>query len=257
MRINAGAMSYGSVREIRDKAARSMLVALAMTLSEDPIARLRAIEAKIASAAVFASRKASDVTLIAVSKTFAADAIRPVLAAGHRDFGENRVQEALQKWPALRDAFPQTRLHLIGPLQSNKVRDAVRLFDAIHSVDRDSLAGSLAAELSKTARRPLLFVQVNTGLEPQKSGVAPRDAAAFLMRLRDVHGLAISGLMCIPPEAQQPSPHFALLNQLSRDCDALLLSMGMSGDYELAVKLGATHVRVGSAIFGARHTSMI
>jgi PLP dependent protein len=228
-----------------------------MTPQDDPVVRLRAIEAKIASAAAFASREVSRVTLIAVSKTFEVEAIRPVLSAGHRDFGENRVQEALQKWPALRDAFPQTQLHLIGPLQSNKARDAVRVFDAIHSVDRESLAESLASELTKTARRPLLFVQVNTGLEPQKSGATPRDAAPFVRRLREVHGLAVSGLMCIPPESQQPSPHFALLHQLSRDCDAPLLSMGMSGDFELAVKLGATHVRVGSAIFGARQTSTI
>jgi hypothetical protein len=256
IRISAGAPPRRSRRAIRDKAKRSVLVDFVMTLPDDPVARLRAIDAKIASAAAFAGRDPAQVTLIAVSKTFAAEAILPLLQAGHRAFGENRVQDAAQKWPPLRDAYPQAQLHLIGPLQSNKARDAVRLFDAIHSVDRDSLAEALANEFAKTERRPLSFVQVNTGLEPQKSGVAPRDAPAFVRRLREVHGLAISGLMCIPPEAQPPSPHFAHLNQLSRDCGAPLLSMGMSADFEIAVKLGATHVRVGSALFGARHTSM-
>jgi hypothetical protein len=162
------------------------------------------------------------------------------------------VQEAREKWPFLKERFDGVRLHLIGPLQSNKVRDALKLFDAIHSVDRESLAESLAAELARSSAKPALFVQINTGLEPQKSGVAPISAPGFVRRLREVHGLNPQGLMCIPPEADEPAPHFAMLRQIAKDCGLPLLSMGMSGDFEAAAKLGATHVRVGSAIFGAR-----
>src|SRR5690606_19880498 len=173
-------------------------------------------------------------------------------AAGQRLFGENRVQEAQGKWPALKARHPDIELHLIGPLQSNKAADAVALFDAIHTIDRDKIAAAVAAEMRKQARRPLLLVQVNTGLEPQKAGIPPGETAAFLARCREVHGLTIGGLMCIPPAGQPPSPHFALLARLARENGLALLSMGMSGDFEAAIQLGATHVRVGSAIFGAR-----
>ena len=216
------------------------------------VQRLADIRGRIVKAGAQVGRDTSVVTLIAVSKTFSVEAIEPVIAAGHRAFGENRVQEARAKWPALKDKFPDVNLHLIGPLQSNKVRDALKLFDAIHSLDRESLAEALATELSKTGKQPILFVQVNSGLELQKSGVIPKEAPSFVRRLREVHGLSPQGLMVIPPEADDPGPHFALLRQLSKDCVLPLLSMGMSGDFETAVKLGATHVRVGSAIFGAR-----
>lgn len=224
-----------------------------MTNSQTVAERLKDIQDRIAKAGAQVGRDASATTLIAVSKTFGPAAIEPALAAGHRHFGENRVQEARDKWPDLKARFPDVRLHLIGPLQSNKVRDALTLFDYIHSVDRESLAEALARDIAKTEARPVLFVQVNTGLEPQKSGVAPAEAPAFVHRLRQVHALAPAGLMCIPPEADDPGPHFALLRQVAKDCDLPLLSMGMSGDFETAVKLGATHIRVGSAIFGSRH----
>lgn len=226
-----------------------------MNVQASAATKLDEVRAHIARSAAAFHRPVSSVVLIAVSKTFEASAIEPVLAAGHRDFGENRVQEAQRKWPDLVSTFPDVRLHLIGPLQSNKARDAVRLFYAIHSLDRESLAEHLAQEMAKSGRAPLLFVQVNTGTEPQKSGVAPPDAALFVRRCREVHGLIIHGLMCIPPEAQAPAPHFAMLRQIGRDCELPFLSMGMSADYETAVKLGATHVRVGSAIFGHRHTA--
>ncbi|MGE0847162.1 MAG: YggS family pyridoxal phosphate-dependent enzyme [Flavobacteriaceae bacterium] len=207
---------------------------------------------RLAQAAREAGRDPASVTLIAVSKTFDAEAIEPVIAVGQRVFGENRVQEAQGKWPALMERHGGIELHLIGPLQSNKAGDAVALFDAIHTVDRDKIAGALSREMARQGRRPALFVQVNTGLEPQKAGVAPDEAAAFVKRCREAHGLEIAGLMCIPPFDQPPSPHFALLAKLAREAGVDGLSMGMSGDFEEAVMLGATHVRVGSAIFGHR-----
>ena len=191
-------------------------------------------------------------TLVAVSKTFAADEVAPVIAAGQRVFGENRVQEAKSKWPALRDLTPDLVLHLIGPLQSNKAREAVELFDVIETVDRPKIAEALAAETARTGRAPTLLVQVNTGAEPQKAGVLPHDADAFLAACRDRYGLAVAGLMCIPPAGEQASPHFALLNRIAARNGLPILSMGMSSDYELGIQLGATHVRVGSAIFGTR-----
>jgi PLP dependent protein len=215
--------------------------------------RLQEVETRIAAAAARAGRDPADVTLIAVSKTFGADAIAPVLAAGQREFGENRVQEAEGKWPALKARHPDLRLHLIGPLQTNKAREAVALFDAIHTVDRDRLAGVLAKEMARQGRSPTLFVEVNTGNEPQKAGVAPDEAAAFVARCRDVHRLKIEGLMCIPPFADDPAPHFKMLRDLGQRLGLKSLSMGMSADYETAILNGATHVRVGSAIFGARN----
>ena len=190
--------------------------------------------------------------MIAVAKTFGADAIEPVIAAGQRVFGENRVQEAKAKWPALRARHGDLELHLVGSLQSNKAREAVALFDAIHSVDRASLAAALAKEIATQARRPLLFVEINTGAEPQKAGVQPQDADAFLAACRDRYGLPISGLMCIPPLDEAPAPHFALTAQIARRNGLALLSMGMSADFATAIALGATHVRVGTAIFGER-----
>jgi PLP dependent protein len=187
-----------------------------------------------------------------VSKSFPAEAIEPVLAAGQRAFGENYVQEAKGKWPALRERFGEVELHLIGPLQSNKARDAVALFDVIHTLDRPSLAEALAKEIARAGRAPRLLVQVNTGEEPQKGGVAPGEADAFLDSCRARYGLAVEGLMCIPPEKDPPSPHFALLATIARRNRLKTLSMGMSADFEAAIQLGATHVRVGSAIFGAR-----
>jgi PLP dependent protein len=187
-----------------------------------------------------------------VSKTHGEDRIRPVLEAGHCIFGENRVQEAKAKWPALREEFPDIALHLIGPLQSNKTREAIELFDAIHSLDRPKLAGALRGEIDRAGRAPLLFVQVNTGEEPQKAGVAPQDTPRFLAQCRDEFGLRVEGLMCIPPADEPPAPHFALLAKIARAEGLPWLSMGMSGDFETAIRFGATHVRVGSAIFGER-----
>lgn len=218
----------------------------------DTVKHLNEVRDKIAAAEREAGRPTGSVTLVAVSKTFGPDDIRPVLAAGHRTFGENRVQEAEAKWPALRDEFPGIELHLIGPLQSNKASEAVALFDVIETVDRDKIAVELAKEMSRQGKAPQLYVQVNTGMEQQKAGVSPRDAVAFVKRCRDVHGLAIAGLMCIPPVEENPGPHFALLEKLGREAGVDKLSMGMSGDYDLAVRFGATSVRVGSAIFGAR-----
>jgi pyridoxal phosphate enzyme (YggS family) len=192
------------------------------------------------------------VTLIAVSKTFAAQAIEPVIAAGQRVFGENRVQEAKAKWPGLKDRHRDLELHLIGPLQSNKAREAVALFDAIHSLDRPSLCAALAKEKERLDRQPTLFVELNTGAEPQKSGVLPQTADAFLKDCREVYGLSISVLMCIPPADEPPAPHFALTAKIARRNGLALLSMGMSADFATAVGLGATHVRVGTAIFGER-----
>ncbi len=213
---------------------------------------LAAIRGRIAAAEQDAKRAPGSVKLIAVSKTFPADDMLPALGAGQRLFGENRVQEAEGKWPPLVAETPDIELHLIGPLQSNKAREAVALFDVIHTVDREKIAAALAAEMVRQGRTPRLFVQVNTGLEPQKAGIPPREALAFVDRCRSVHGLAIAGLMCIPPAEEAPGPHFALLAKLAREADVAGLSMGMSGDFETAIAFGATHVRVGSAIFGGR-----
>jgi pyridoxal phosphate enzyme (YggS family) len=192
------------------------------------------------------------VELVAVSKTFSADEIRPFLEAGQRVFGENRVQEAQAKWPELRASYEGIELHLIGPLQSNKAREAVVLFDVIETVDREKIAVALKAEIERAGKAPRLLVQVNIGLEPQKAGIPPNEAAAFVKRCREVHGLAIEGLMAIPPEGVPPGPYFAQMAGLAREVGASVLSMGMSADFETAVAMGATHVRVGSALFGAR-----
>lgn len=192
------------------------------------------------------------VELVAVSKTFDAAAIRPFLEAGQRVFGENRVQEAKEKWPALREAFPDLQLHLIGPLQTNKAREAVALFDVIETVDREKLAAALRAEMDRAGRELPVFVQVNIGGEPQKSGIAPDQAVDFVRRCRTTHGLDVLGLMCIPPEGEPPGPYFAHLAMLGREAEVDKLSMGMSGDFETAIAMGATHVRLGSALFGAR-----
>ncbi|RWM25137.1 YggS family pyridoxal phosphate-dependent enzyme [Mesorhizobium sp.] len=216
------------------------------------VEQLLAVKARIAGAEREAKREPGAVTLVAVSKTFSADEIRPVLEAGQRVFGENRVQEAQGKWPALKEAFPGIELHLIGPLQSNKAKEAVALFDVIETVDREKIAAELAKEIARQGRTPRLYVQVNTGSEPQKAGIEPREAVRFVKRCREMHGLAIDGLMCIPPADENPGPHFALLEKLSNEAGVAKLSMGMSGDYETAVAFGATSVRVGSAIFGSR-----
>lgn len=213
--------------------------------------RLAAVRAAIARAAKSAGRDVAAVTLIAVSKTQPVDAITPLIAAGQRDFGENRVREAREKWPALREAHPDLRLHLVGQLQSNKAEEAVAMFDAIHSVDRRSLVAALAAAMAKTGRRPDCFVQVNIGDEPQKGGCAVADLPDLLTRCRET-GLPVAGLMCVPPADVEAAPYFALLATLARRHGVTGLSMGMSADYETAVMLGATHVRVGTALFGAR-----
>ena len=213
---------------------------------------LEAVRREIAHACRDARRDPSSVTLVAVSKTFGAETITPVIGAGQKVFGENRVQEAKAKWPPLRARYPGLELHMIGPLQSNKAKDAVALFDAIHSIDRPSVCEALAKEIQKQNRRPILFVEINAGAEQQKAGVLPQDADAFLVRCRDAYGLAISGLMCIPPAGEAPAPHFALTAKLAARNGLRLLSMGMSADYLVAIAMGATHIRVGSAIFGAR-----
>ena len=218
----------------------------------DPAAGLAAVRLEIADACLAARRPTGDVTLVAVSKTFGVEAIAPVIAAGQRVFGENRVQEAFSKWPALRDRHPGLELHLIGPLQSNKAREAIGLFDAIHSIDRPSICAAVAKEIQRQGRSPVLFVEVNTGAEPQKAGVLPQDADAFVAACRDGYGLTIAGLMCIPPVDEPPAPHFALTAKISARNGLRLLSMGMSADFPLAIRFGATHVRVGSAIFGHR-----
>jgi pyridoxal phosphate enzyme (YggS family) len=214
--------------------------------------RLNEVKGRIVEAARDAGRAPGDIELIAVSKTFDADAIRPVLEEGHRVFGENRVQEAQGKWPGLKDEFPVVELHLIGPLQSNKTKEAVALFDVIQTVDREKIARTLAAEMKKQDKTVRLYIEVNTGMEPQKAGIAPDDCAAFLTMCRDELGLTIEGLMCIPPFDENPGPHFALLRKLAEENGIAKLSMGMSGDFETAVAFGATSVRVGTAIFGAR-----
>ena len=206
----------------------------------------------VIAAARAAGRAPETVTLIAVSKTFDGPEIIPVIEAGQRVFGENRVQEAKGKWPALKMRWPDIELHLIGPLQSNKAAEAVQLFDAIHTVDRPKIAEALAKEMRRQAKALKLFVQVNTGREPQKAGIDPEAADAFLAECREVHGLEISGLMCIPPAEEDPKPHFDMLAEIARRNGISQLSMGMSGDYAEAVACGATHVRVGSAIFGTR-----
>jgi pyridoxal phosphate enzyme (YggS family) len=213
--------------------------------------RLAAVRAAIAKAAALAGREAGDVTLVAISKTHGADAIRPLIEAGQSVFGENRVQEAQDKWPPLRTAFPDVRLHLVGRLQSNKAEEAAALFDAIHSVDRPSVVEALVKAIAKTGRRPDCFVQVNIGDEPQKGGCAVAEIPALLDLARNA-GLPLAGLMCIPPEGVEPAPYFALLARLARRHGLAGLSMGMSGDYETAVTIGATHVRVGTALFGER-----
>jgi len=218
----------------------------------DAVEHLAAVKAKIAAAERAAGHAAGAVTLVAVSKTFGDIHVRPVVAAGQRVFGENRVQEAMGKWPALKADFADVELHLIGPLQSNKAKEAVALFDVIETVDREKIAAELAREMARQGRRLRLYVQVNTGSEPQKAGIEPREAVAFVKRCREVHGLAIEGLMCIPPAEENPGPHFALLEKLAREAGVEKLSMGMSGDFETAVAFGATSVRVGSAIFGSR-----
>lgn len=210
------------------------------------------VQSEIVRACRDANRDPAEVTLVAVSKTFGAEAIEPVISAGQRVFGENRVQEAKAKWPPLLSKHAGIQLHLIGPLQSNKAKEAVALFDAIHSVDRASLCEALAKEIGKQGRQPVLFVEINTGAEPQKAGVLPPDADAFLAGCRDKYGLTISGLMCIPPLDEAPGPHFALTAKIARRNGLGLLSMGMSADFTTAIALGATHVRVGSAIFGER-----
>jgi PLP dependent protein len=214
--------------------------------------RLAEVRRKMAQACAEAGRGAGEVTLVAVSKTFGAEAIAPVIAAGQRVFGENRVQEAKAKWPPLCERHADLALHLIGPLQSNKAREAVTLFDAIHTVDRASLCAALAKEIDRLGRAPLLLVEINTGAEPQKAGVLPEAADAFLRDCRATYGLAIAGLMCIPPMAEPPAPHFALTAKIAARNGLRFLSMGMSADFEMAIRFGATHVRVGSAIFGER-----
>ncbi len=213
---------------------------------------LEQVRAGIARACKDAGRNVSAVTLVAVSKTFGTETIEPVIGAGQRVFGENRVQEAKAKWPSLLAKHPDIELHLIGPLQSNKAKEAVAVFDAIHSVDRPSLCEALAKEIDKQGRSPLLLVEINTGAEPQKAGVLPQDADGFLEKCRTGYGLTISGLMCIPPLEEAPAPHFALTAKIAQRNGLELLSMGMSADFAIAISLGATHVRVGSAIFGER-----
>jgi len=223
-----------------------------MTASDKSVSPLAAVRARIADACREARRDPASVTLVAVSKTFDASAIAPVIGEGQRVFGENRVQEAQGKWPALKARHPDIELHLIGALQSNKAKEAVALFDAIHAVDRPSLCAALAREIGRQGRHPTLFVEINTGAEPQKAGVLPEDADAFLAACRDSYGLTISGVMCIPPADEPPAPHFALTKKIADRNGLKLVSMGMSADFEIAIRFGATHVRVGSAIFGAR-----
>lgn len=218
--------------------------------------RLGEVQARIAAAAQAARRDPASIKLVAVTKTFGPDDIRPVLDTGHRIFGENRVQEANAKWPALRERYPDIELHLIGALQSNKAKEAVALFDAIHTIDRPKIAAAVAEEMSRQKKRPQLFVQVNTGEEPQKAGVLPREAGALLRLCREDLSLEVTGLMCIPPLDEEPGVHFAFLAKLAREHGvpglSMGLSMGMSADFETAIAFGATHVRVGSQIFGDR-----
>jgi pyridoxal phosphate enzyme (YggS family) len=221
-------------------------------MADAPSIGLEHVRVEIARACRDAGRNPAEITLIAVSKTFGAEKIEPAIAAGQRVFGENRVQEAKAKWPSLLDKHAGVELHLVGPLQSNKAKEAVALFDAIHSVDRASLCEALAKETGKQQRQPVLFVEINTGAEPQKAGIAPQAADAFLQKCRDEFGLKISGLMCIPPFDEAPGPHFALTAKIAKRNGLKLLSMGMSADFAAAIALGATHVRIGTAIFGER-----
>lgn len=218
----------------------------------DPATGLEAVRHDLDVACREAGRSSQRVTLVAVSKTYGPEAIEPVIAAGQRVFGENRVQEARAKWPALRERHQGLQLHLVGALQSNKAREAIGLFDAIHSVDRPSLCVALAKEIQKKGRAPLLFVQVNTGAEAQKAGVLPGHADAFIAACRKSYDLEVSGLMCIPPADEAAAPHFALTAKIAARNGLKLLSMGMSADFALAIRFGATHVRVGTAIFGRR-----
>lgn len=212
---------------------------------------LAAIRARV-DAALKEAGRTGPVEIVAVSKTQGEAALRAALAAGQRIFGENRVQEAKAKWPLLRGDYPDVELRLIGPLQSNKAGEAVAFFDVIETLDRPKLAQALAAEMARQGRRPRLLVQVNTGAEPQKAGILPEEADAFIAACRDVHGLSVEGLMCIPPADEAPAPHFALLAKIARRNGLRVLSMGMSGDYMIAAQLGATHLRIGTALFGAR-----
>ncbi len=216
--------------------------------------RLAEVRQHIAAAARAAGRDPASVTLVAVSKTHGADRVGELLEVGHRVFGENRVQEAEEKFPALKAAYPDIELHLIGPLQTNKARDAVALFDVVQSVDRERLAATLAKEMARAGRRPDCYIQVNTGAEPQKAGVLPGDVDAFVAACRDAHKLPVVGLMCIPPLDEEPALHFALLAKMAARNGLAKISMGMSADYETAIRLGATHVRVGTALFGERGT---
>ncbi|MBB3936319.1 YggS family pyridoxal phosphate-dependent enzyme [Aureimonas phyllosphaerae] len=221
-------------------------------MSDTAASRLQDIKARIRAAEDEAGRAPGSVELVTVSKTFDADAIRPVLQTGQRVFGENRVQEAAGKWPALREEFAGVELHLIGPLQSNKTAEAVALFDVIETVDREKIAREIVREIARQGRTPRLYVQVDIGEEEQKAGVPPREAVDFVRRCREDFGLAIEGLMCIPPVDEHPGPYFALLQKLAGEAGVEKLSMGMSGDFERAIPFGATSVRVGSAIFGSR-----
>lgn len=221
----------------------------------DPAANLANVAAELKAALLEAGRKEDAVKVVAVSKMFDAARIKPALKAGHRIFGENRVQEAQGKWPALKADYPDIELHLIGPLQSNKAKDAVALFDVIETIDRAKIARAVAAEMEKQGRCPRLLVQVNTGEEDQKAGIAPDDTEPFLNACREEYGLEVAGLMCIPPVDDDPAPHFALLAKLAAQNGLDMVSMGMSADYAIAAQLGATHVRVGSAIFGSRQSA--
>ena len=218
----------------------------------DVAANLAKVRARIAAAAEAAGRDPADIALVAVGKGHNADRVEAALAAGHVVFGENRVQEAAAKFPALRERYPALQLHLIGPLQTNKTRQALEVFDVIESLDRPKLARSLAKEMAALDRRPRCFVQVNTGEEPQKAGIAPQEADAFVALCRDELGLQVEGLMCIPPIDEEPALHFALLREIAKRNALPCLSMGMSADFETAIRFGATHVRVGTAIFGER-----
>src|SRR5688572_29595224 len=215
-------------------------------------ARLASVVARMAAAAAAAKRDPASVHLIAVTKIFGPEHIVPVLDAGHRRFGENRVQEAKTKWPALKERAPGVELHLIGPLQSNKAKDAVALFDAIHTIDRPKIARAVAEEMARQGRRLQLSIEVNTGEEPQKAGVMPKETGGLLRLCREELELDIAGLMCIPPLDEEPAVHFAFLAKLARELGLAYLSMGMSADFETAIAFGATHMRVGSEIFGAR-----
>ena len=225
------------------------------TLAEetaDVVARLRAVRERIAVVEAEAGREPSSVTLVAVAKTHPAEAVRRAIDAGHRAFGENRVQEAKSKWRGLREAAPDAALHLIGPLQTNKARDAVSLFDRIETVDRPRLAAALAREMDRTGRRPSCLIEVNTGEEAQKAGVLPAQADEFIAACRDEYGLPVEGLMCVPPLDEEPALHFALLAEIARRNGLECLSMGMTADFETAIRFGATHVRLGTAVFGPR-----